>query len=395
MLAAVMDGYETRWNHALAQLREKHLFRHLRSSVRLPGARVRFGDGPALVDFSSNDYLGLSYHPQMIAAAQEYAKTFGAGAGASRLVSGNLAPTEDIERKLAQAKGMQAAIVFVSGAQANLTLLPALLDKKVLGAEPLVYADKLNHASLIQGCIASGVRQIRFRHNDLSHLRALLERDSAEKRPRFIITESVFSMDGDGPDINALSALAEKFSAFLYIDEAHATGVLGRNGFGLARGLKNALIMGTFSKGLGGFGGYVACSEALRDYLINRCGGLIYSTALPPSVLGTMNKALDLVPEMQVQRDHLKKMASLLRSRLQQAGLNTGYSTTQIIPLILEEESLCLNMAKRLEQEGFCTVAIRPPTVPAGTSRLRLALSALHQEEDIQALADTITSSCR
>lgn len=385
-----MNGYETRWNQTLEALREAHLFRSLRPAVRMENARVRFGDGPVLVDFSSNDYLGLSYHPEMIAAAQDYAQRFGAGAGASRLVSGNLAPTEEIERKLAKAKQMQAALVFVSGAQANLTLLPALLDKKVLGAEPLVYADKLNHASLIQGCIAAGVKQIRFRHNDLAHLQELLERDSAENRPRFIITESVFSMDGDGPDIGALSALAEKFEAFLYIDEAHATGVLGASGFGLACGLKNALIMGTFSKGMGGFGGYVACSDILRDYLINRCGGLIYATALPPSVLGTMNKALDLVPKMQAQRQHLMNMAIFLRTRLQQAGLNTGASTTQIIPLILKEEAFCLKLAKRLEQEGFCTVAIRPPTVPVGTSRLRLALSALHQEADIQALVDSI-----
>ena len=390
-----MDGYESRWSHALAELREKRLFRSLRLATRLPGARVRFGDGPALIDFSSNDYLGLSHHPEMITAAEDYARLLGVGAGASRLVSGNLAPTEDIEQKLAQAKKMQAALIFVSGAQANLTLLPALLDKKTLGAEPLVYADKLNHASLIQGCIAAGVNQIRFRHNDLSHLQALLERDASEDRPRFIITESVFSMDGDGPDMGTLSALAEKFGAFLYIDEAHATGVLGTKGFGLACGLKNALIMGTFSKGLGGFGGYVACSEVLRDYLINRCGGLIYATALPPSVLGTMNKALDLVPDMQAQRQHLQNMARLLRSRLQEAGLNTGASTTQIIPLILEDEALCLNVAKNLEQDGFCTVAIRPPTVPAGTSRLRLALSALHQEADIQALADSIISHCQ
>lgn len=390
-----MDQYESRWSHALAELKEKQLFRRLRPAVRLPDAQVRFGDGPVLVDFSSNDYLGLSQHPEMIAAAQDYVQRLGAGAGASRLVSGNLAPTEEIERKLARAKKAQAALVFVSGAQANLTLLPALLDKKVLGAEPLVYADKLNHASLIQGCIAAGVKQIRFRHNDLVHLASLLERDSGESRPRFIITESVFSMDGDGPDINALSALAKKFDAFLYIDEAHATGVLGENGFGLACGLKNALIMGTFSKGLGGFGGYVACSEVLRDYLINRCGGLIYATALPPSVLGAMNKALDLVPQMAAERQYLQTMAAFLRDKLQQAGFNVGASTTQIIPLILEDEALCINLSKKLEQEGFCTVAIRPPTVPIGTSRLRLTLSALHKEADIQALANSIISFCQ
>lgn len=390
-----MQGYESLWGQALETLEQKHLRRSLRPTIKLADARVRFGDGPELLDFSSNDYLGLSHHPEMIQASQDYAKQFGAGAGASRLVSGNLQPIEEIEHKLAIAKKTEAALVFVSGAQANLTLLPALLDTKTLTAPPLVYADKLNHASLIQGCIAAGVKQIRFRHNDLEHLEMLLQKDSAENRPRFIITESVFSMDGDGPDIRSLSHLAEKFNAFLYIDEAHATGALGEDGFGLACGLKNTLIMGTFSKGLGGFGGFVACSKLLRDYLINRCGGLIYATALPPSVLGTMNKALDLVPKMKNQRQHLQNMAELLRTRLQKSGLNTGKSTTQIVPLILEDEKFCVDLARKLETEGFCTVAIRPPTVPAGTSRLRLALSALHQDSDIQALADSIIRHCQ
>lgn len=390
-----MSGYEDLWSDRLADLKAKGLFRSLRPAVRLPQARIRFGDGPVLIDFSANDYLGLSHHPKLIAAAQNYAQNFGVGAGASRLVSGNLSASDAIEHKLAMAKQTEAALIFASGAQANLTLLPALLDIKTLGAEPLVYADKLNHASLIQGCIAAGVKQIRFRHNDLGHLQSLLERDAKLDRPSFIITESIFSMDGDGPDINELSALADRFNAFLYIDEAHATGVLGASGFGLACGLKNGLIMGTFSKGLGGFGGYVACSAVLRDYLINRCGGLIYSTALPPTILGAMQAAIDLVPELHQARQNLQNLAALLRTRLRQAGLNTGNSTTQIIPLILEDETLCLNLAAALEQDGFCAVAIRPPTVPVGTSRLRLTVSAAHQAHDVHALADSIIRHCQ
>lgn len=385
-----MQDFDEFWAGALGEAEAAGRLRQLRPVERLPGARIRFEDGPILVDFSSNDYLGLSHHPALIEAACGYAARFGAGAGASRLVSGNLLPLEEIERKLADGKAMEAALVFVSGAQANLTLLPAMLDAHVLGAEPLVYADRLNHASLIHGCIAAGVRQIRFRHNDLGHLEELLRRDADLARPRFIVTESVFSMDGDGPDLQALAALAEKFDAFLYIDEAHATGVLGGNGFGLASGLKNALVMGTFSKGLGGFGAYAAGSSALRHYLINRCGGVIYATALPPSVLGAMNAALDLIPRMDEQRAHLCAMAAHLRKRLTQAGLNIGTSTTQIVPLILGEERLATSLAAKLEQDGFCAIAIRPPTVPAGTSRLRLAVSALHRLEEIDALADTV-----
>ncbi len=385
-----MPDYDEYWSEALGQAEAAGRLRRLRAVQRLPGARIQFGEGPVLVDFSSNDYLGLSHHPALISAARDYAERFGAGAGASRLVSGNLLPLEEIERKLAVGKAMEAALVFVSGAQANLTLLPALLDARVLGAEPLVYADRLNHASLIQGCVAAGVRQIRFRHNDLAHLEELLTRDADVARPRFIITESVFSMDGDGPDLAALSVLAERFGAFLYVDEAHATGVLGANGFGLACGLKNALVMGTFSKGLGGFGAYVTGSAALREYLINRCGGIIYATALPPAVLGTMNAALDLIPLMERQREHLAAMAEHLRGRLNHAGLSTGASTTQIVPLLLGEEGRATSLAAKLEEEGFCAVAIRPPTVPAGTSRLRLAVSAMHQQEDIDRLADAI-----
>lgn len=385
---------ETYWRKALARIESEGRLRHLRAVARLPNARIRFADGSRLCDFSSNDYLGLSHHPVMIAKIQDYVARFGAGAGGSRLVAGNLKSFEDIESRLAEVKNMPAALVFVSGVQANLTILPALLDQQMLGAEPLVYADKLNHASLIQGCIAAGVKQIRFRHNDLEHLQILLERDAAFDRPRFIITESVFSMDGDGPEIETLVDIANRFNAFLYIDEAHATGVLGKNGFGLACGLKNAAIMGTFSKGLGGFGAYIAGSETLKSYLINRCGGLIYATALPPAVLGAMQASLELVPQMSAQRAALLTNAEFLRNKLRMAGLNVGGSTTQIIPLLLGDEQKALNLAKTLEREGFYTVAIRPPTVPVGTSRLRLTLSALHQKSEIEALASTIIKHC-
>lgn len=386
--------YDKVWKNAVESIKAEGRLRCLRPVTRLPSSRIAFADAEPLLDFASNDYLGLSHHPQMIAAVRDYAAQFGAGAGASRLVSGNLSVFEEIEKTLAVSKNMESALVFVSGVQANLTILPALLDKHVLGTEPLIYADKLNHASLIQGCIAAQAKQIRFRHNDLAHLESLLRRDESQNRPRFIITESVFSMDGDGPDISALSTLAERFNAFLYIDEAHATGVLGSDGFGLACGLKNALVMGTFSKGLGGFGAYVAGSKALISYLINRCGGLIYATALPPAVLGSMQASLALVPKMAVQRADLQRKAGILRQRLNEAGLDTGASTTQIVPLILGSEQRALDLAAKLQQDGFYTVAIRPPTVPHGTSRLRLTVSALHQDSEIHALADAIISHC-
>jgi 8-amino-7-oxononanoate synthase len=384
-----MSDFDEAWRRCLEDLEKIGRRRRLRDVDRLEDGRVDCGAG-AVLDFSSNDYLGLSHHPVLIERACEYARRWGAGAGASRLVSGNLPPFGEIEAKIARGKGSEAALVFVSGVQANVTLLPALLDAKVLGGEPLVYADRLNHASLIQGCAAAGVRQIRFRHNDLGHLEELLARDEALERPRIIITESVFSMDGDCADVAALAALAERYGAFLYLDEAHATGVMGRGGFGLAHGLRNALVMGTFSKGLGGFGAYAACSGVLREYLVNRCGGVIYATALPPAVLGAMEAALDMIPELGAARERVAGHAARFRAALAAAGLDTGASTTQIVPLILGAEERALGMARALEAEGFLAVAIRPPTVPVGTSRIRFTFSAAHTEEQVAALTGAV-----
>jgi 8-amino-7-oxononanoate synthase len=394
-MSAPMHDYSQAWRAALSRLEGEHRRRALRDVTRLPDGRIKFADGREMLDFASNDYLGLSFHPELIKKSCDFCATQGTGAGASRLVAGNLAPFSDIEAKLAAGKGAEAALLFVSGVQANLTILPALLDAKTLGAEPLVYADRLNHASLIQGCIGAGVRQNRFRHNDLTHLEELLRRDAEQKRPRFIITESVFSMDGDCTDIAALSALAETYGAFLYVDEAHATGVLGANGFGLVKGRENTLAMGTFSKGLGGFGAYAACSGVLRDYLINRCGGVIYATALPPAVLGAMLAAVDLLPSLDAERAYLQALAADFRARLHQAGLDTGASSTQIVPVILGDEAKTLAVAAGLEEDGFYVAAIRPPTVPAGTSRLRVSLSAAHRSENMAALADAIIRRAR
>jgi 8-amino-7-oxononanoate synthase len=197
-------------------------------------------------------------------------------------------------------------------------------------------------------------------------------------------------MDGDCADVAALSALAARFGAFLYLDEAHATGVMGQGGFGLAHGLRNALVMGTFSKGLGGFGAYAACSGVLREYLVNRCGGVIYATALPPAVLGAMDAALDLIPSLGVERDRVAGHGARFRAALRAAGLDTGASTTQIVPLILGAEARALGMARALEAEGFLAVAIRPPTVPAGTSRIRFTFSAAHSEAQVEALIEAV-----
>ena len=363
------------------------------AGASLPPGRVVV-DGRELVNVSSNDYLGLSRHPQLIERSARWGERWGAGSGASRLVSGNLEPFARVERKLARGKGTESALVFASGYQTNVSILPALLDSRVHGARPLVFADRLNHASLHTGCNAAGLRQIRYRHNDMGHLEALLKSktSSADSAPAFIISETVFSMDGDRSDIPALADLARRFDAFLYLDEAHATGVLGKDGFGLAADHPGAanLVMGTFGKALGGFGAYAACSDTLRDYLVNRCGGVVYSTALPPTVLGAMDAALDLLPDLGEARAGLLRKAEELRAQWRGAGLDCGASTTQIVPLIVGDDEAAMALSRSLEEEGFLAVAIRPPTVPEGMSRLRFALSAAHEEEDLARLAAVV-----
>ncbi|MBF0563198.1 MAG: aminotransferase class I/II-fold pyridoxal phosphate-dependent enzyme, partial [Alphaproteobacteria bacterium] len=236
------------------------------------------------------------------------------------------------------------------------------------------------HASMHHGCQSAGVREIRFHHNDMNHLEHLLAAQAGKPGIRFILTESVFSMDGDRADLAGLVELAQRHDAFLYVDEAHATGVLGPRGMGLAGAFPGRvdLVMGTFSKALGGFGAYVACSRRLAGYLVNRCAGFIYSTALPPAVLGAMDAALDLVPTLEAERAHLHANADRLRVALADLGVDTGDSTTQIVPAMVGDAGRALAISRALEAEGILGIAIRPPTVPNGTSRIRFAVSAEH-----------------
>ncbi|WP_353861477.1 8-amino-7-oxononanoate synthase [Azospirillum formosense] len=378
----------------LDRLDGRHTRRHL-LPVRPEGAgRIRRG-GRTLLNFSSNDYLGLASHPLLVERARDWTGRWGAGATASRLVCGTLEIHAAVEAKLARLKGTEAALLFNSGWQANAAVLPALFDRELLGGDALVFTDRLNHASLHHGCAAAGVRQIRFRHNDLGHLETLLAQRAGEPGARFIVTESVFSMDGDRADVPALAALAERHGAVLFLDEAHATGVLGPRGMGLAALGEGRvdLAMGTFSKALGGFGAYVAGSRALCDYLVNRCGGLIYATALPPAVLGAMDAALDLVPTLDAERARLQAMAERLRAAFHGLGIATAGSSTQIVPAIVGAEEDALALSRRLEEHGILGIAIRPPTVPPGTSRLRFALSAAHTDADMDALTGAVADA--
>ena len=257
---------------------------------------------------------------------------------------------EQIERNLAALKGKEAALLFASGFQANATILQALFDKKVLKAEPLVFSDRLNHASMHFGCNAAGVRQIRYRHLDYDHLGELLAKHEKSDQPKFILTESVFSMDGDVADLEKIGRLcAKQHNCLLICDDAHATGILGIEGAGLCGPAD--LTIGTFSKALGGFGAFVAGSQLMRDYLINRCAGFIYSTAPPPSVLGAMDAALELLPQMQDERTHVAELAQGFREELAALDLEFGGSSTQIVPVLLGTAQRVMKVA---DQSARC-----------------------------------------
>jgi len=352
-----------------------------------PGRLMR--DGRELLDFSSNDYLGLAHHPLLVERSCEWARELGTGSRASRLVTGTLDAHLAVERKLAAFKGSEAALLFASGWQANATIFPALC---ALAPKIAIFADRLVHASIHHGIAAAGQRQVRFRHNDYDHLEELLEAKGRDADIRLVVTESVFSMDGDRADLERLSAIARKHDAFLVVDEAHATGVLGPKGAGLSAEIEHKpdLVMGTFSKALGSFGAFVCGSAPLVDYLVNAASGLIYSTALPPPVLGAIDAALDIVPGMDKQRTDLARLSEKFRSGLHALGLDCGASDTQIVPIMVGGEEETLKIAEILEKSGILGIAIRPPTVPNGSSRIRFALSSVHSEKHVEQVLDVL-----
>ena len=372
----------------LVALNEANRLRRLRPWHWSKG-ELHDADGRSLIDASSNDYLGLSQHPLVKARAAEWAERHGAGAPASRLVTGTRDITLAVEQRLADFKRCEAALLFSTGFQANTTVIPALA--RVGDGETAIFSDALNHASIVHGCRLARARTQVFRHNDLDHLDQLLGQFPGRK---LIVTESVFSMDGDRADLPALVQLAERHGAALYVDEAHATGVLGPQGRGLAAESGGVdVVMGTLGKAFGAFGAYIAGSRTLIDYLVNRCPGFIYTTALPPAVLGAVDAALDLVPDMDQERAQLARNSQRLRDVLTHLNYDTLGSSTQIIPAVIGSEADALAAAQRLENAGVLTVAIRPPTVPEGTSRLRLTLHANLGEAGMQRLLNAVAAS--
>ena len=355
------------------------------------GGKVRM-DGREFLNFSSNDYLSLSKHPRVVAAARQALDEYGAGSAASRLVTGTLPIHEQLERRLADFKGYPAALVFGSGYLANAGVIPSLVSR-----DDTVFADKLVHASLIDAIRLSRAELVRFRHNDIRHIEELLKKNPAGRR--LVVTESVFSMDGDLAPLPEIAAAASKHDAMLMIDEAHATGVFGPSGSGLIREHQIEsfvnVSMGTLSKAMGSYGGFVACSTNMRELFVNRARAFIYTTALPPSVMASSIAALDVLrtsPELGVE---LLKRAELFRKTLKAAGLDTMQSASQIIPVRVGENAKALALAERLRASGILAVAIRPPTVPHGSARLRLSITLDHSDNDLARAAEIIITAAK
>lgn len=379
------------WLHEeLQHLEDQHLRRHLQCLEQvLPGGRVRMG-GRELLNLSSNDYLGLALDPRLITAAQQAAARWGAGSTASRLIVGTYGLHTEVEAQVAAFKGTPGAALFNTGYMANVGIIAALMAKG-----DVILSDRLNHASIIDGIRLSGATFHRFPHRELNRLEDLLQKTQGVRK-RLIITDTVFSVDGDLAPLRELVVLKNRYGAWLMVDEAHATGIFGPRGAGLAEALELVadieIHMGTFSKALGSFGAYVAGASGLIDYLHNRARSFIYSTALPPPVVGAIRAALRIVVAEPERRQRLLAQAMKFRDQLKAAGFNTLHSETQIVPVLVRDNRLALEFADRLRQAGIMAVAIRPPTVPPGGARIRFSLSAAHAAADLDEAVATITT---
>ena len=382
----------------LRRLAEAGLERRLVAVTTRQGRTVEVA-GRTLLSFCSNDYLGLAGDPRLAKAAAEALERYGLGSAASRLVSGNMTLHETLEARLAEFKGTEAAILFCTGYAANLGTIPALV-----GRGDLVVSDRLNHASIIDGCRLSGATLRVYAHCEVEGLERILKRGSRFRR-RLVVTDTVFSMDGDVAPLAEIVEVAARHDAMVMVDEAHATGVLGETGRGAAEALgvsdRIDIQMGTLSKGLGALGGYVAGSARLIEFLRQRARSFIYSTAPPVAVCAAVLAALDVVEADPGRRRRCLDLARHLRNLLSESrpGLlaPVGGPLTPIIPVVVGDPQRACRIAEALFERGFLVRAIRPPTVPAGTSRLRISVTAAHTREDVQALAgalDEVLSLC-
>ena len=366
----------------LAELDSKALRRRLQVSPRGDGILIE-RSGRRLISFCCNDYLNLSQDPRVIAAARNATERWGAGACASRLVTGNHPLLPELEMRLAALKGTDDCVVFGSGYLANVGIVPTLV-----GAKDLILADELSHACLLAGSKLSGAHTLLFRHNDLAQLDDLLRVERPKHRHCLILTDGVFSMDGDLAPLPEMASLAQTNDAWLMSDDAHGIGVLGDgrgSSFAFGAHVDVPLQMGTLSKAVGAYGGYLCASQPVIDLMRTRARTLIYSTGLPPGVVAAALAALDIIEAEPERRQQALDNAALFCREL---GLPAPQST--IVPLVLGDATRALEASRLLEDNGFLVTAIRPPTVPNGTARLRFTFTTRHAEADIRRLAQIV-----
>lgn len=374
----------------LKQLQEAHLFRTLLSIESAQSTTVIL-EGKEVLLFCSNNYLGLANHPQLKKAAAEALERWGVGTGASRLVSGNLSLFKQVEKKLAHLKKTEAALVFNSGYTANIGSIGTLVKKG-----DLILADRLNHASLIDACRLSGATFRIYRHKDMTQLQKLLASRKAAQNT-LIVSDGIFSMDGDIAPLPALINLAERYDARVYLDDAHATALLGMHGGGTADHFqissKRLIQMGTLSKALGGFGGFIAGDKCLIDTLINKSRPFIYTTALPPSIMATALAALEVIEKEPDLRKRLWENQRYLSEKIRQLGFDTLESETPIIPIRIGSSEKAMAFSRALLENGVYVTAIRPPTVPKDSARLRITLMASHTKAQIDQLLEQLSTT--
>ncbi len=367
----------------LTSLQQQNLYRRLRVLRPLSSVRALCGEKEMLL-FCGNDYLGLSHHPEVIHAAVEATRQYGVGAGASRLISGTTELHARLEEEIARFKGKEKALVFSSGYLANLGVVSALAGEK-----DLIVMDKLCHASLIDAARLSGAKVRVFPHKNYDRCEEILKKSGSHPR-KLIISDSVFSMDGDLADSARLVKLKERYDALLILDDAHGTGVLGLEGRGAVEGTglesRVDVFTGTFSKSLGAVGGFAAVSSRLGEYLINRARTFIFATALPPALCAAILKGLEIIRRDPYLRKWLWHNAETVHVGLQKLGYELPPLTSPILPVVLGDEKKTLAMASALQERGFLIPAIRYPTVARGKARLRITLSAAHRKEDMDRL---------
>ncbi|HQO57792.1 MAG TPA: 8-amino-7-oxononanoate synthase [Candidatus Omnitrophota bacterium] len=377
-------AFEARLKAELAALEEKGLHRSLRGLDGAQGRVVRIG-GRDCINFCSNDYLGLAADVRLWDAAAASFERSGFGAGASRLVCGTMPEHRRLEERLAAFKGAEGCVLFNCGYMANVGIISSLF-----GRDDLILSDRLNHASIMDGIVLSRAEFRRYPHCDTAALEHLLREAGGQYRTIVIITESVFSMDGDLAPLDRIARLAKEHGAVVMVDEAHAAGVFGAGGRGAVDhfgcGGDIALQMGTLSKAFGSAGAYVCGPALTMDYIINRARSFIYTTALPPSVAAASLKALEIIESEPGRREALWRNARQVRDELRDAGFNTLRSQSPIIPVVIGDEKRAAAFSEKLFEQGLWVAAIRPPTVPANTARLRVTVTAGHTPEDVTCL---------